>query len=435
MPSSMWVWVVAAAALFGGCPQAAWAQSEVDILLDKLVQKGVLSTDEVGEIRKEIAQTHQERHTELAKELVPDSSRNWRWGGDIRLRNEYRNRTGTGADTNRQRIRFRYGFDAKVSDQLNVGARLATGNTNEPVSTNQSFNGAFNHKNFLLDRALVSYVPDLPGITKLKLSGGIIENPFWGVGALVWDDDLNFDGAAVQWTQELSPTASIFSNSGLCSIQTDVTEAASLWSTQGGVVVKPFPDAPEELLKHLQVTGAIAYHDYHNVTGPYSENNAFAQAGGSTTTTPAAPTTAQLKGNSATVRDFDLLNPSVEIGSQYGKIPFGLFGDWVHNTAMTEEENGFQLGVKVGKARVPFDLTQGWEAGYYFERIEPDAAFGPYVDSDFGNGGTNHRGHVYWIKLATLEASSIQLKYFNAREVSGSKAKTDTFQADWVTKF
>ena len=80
-------------------------------------------------------------------------------------------------------------------------------------------------------------------------------------------------------------------------------------------------------------------------------------------------------------------------------------------------------------------LLKGWEGGYFFQRLAPDATFGPYTDGDFGNGGTNHRGHVWWVTLATMKNSSVQLKYFTTKELKGAKNHADTFQADWVTKF
>ena len=406
-------------------PAAAWASSEVDILLNKLVAKGILTNDDASEIRKEISTTKETRNQELAKELVPDSSRNWTWSGDLRLRNEYRNRTGSGQDVNRQRIRFRYGFDAKVSNDLRVGARLATGTTSDPISTNQSFNTAFNHKTIVLDRAFAAYSPELPGITEFKVAGGIIENPFWTVGQLVWDDDLNFDGAAVHLAKAFGPMVTVFTNDGVFALTTDITEAATLWSAQGGLIIKPFPDAEDGLRKHLKVTGALAYHDYKNVTNPVSEQG----------TTSTIVTAGGFKGNNSDLQDLNLFNPTLEVSTQAADIPFGLFGDLVHNSAAQNGDNGFLIGMKLGKATIPFDLKKGWEGGYYFERLEPDATLGAFTDSDFDGGGTDHRGHVWWVKLATLKNSTLQLKYFNTQGLKGAKNHADTFQADWVTKF
>lgn len=415
-------WLLAGALALGCLPGTALAETEVDILLNKLVEKGILSNVEAGEIRHEISETREARNKELAKDIVPESARNWKWSGDLRLRHEYRNQTGSGQNVNRDRIRFRYGFDAKVADDLRVGARLATGNTTSPISTNQTFDTAFNHKNFLLDRAFVEYHPELPGLDEFRVSGGMIENPFWTVGQLVWDDDLNFDGAAVHLAKAIGPVT-VFTNDGVFWLQTDITEAATLWSTQGGVMVRPFGKDASDPLKSLQATAALAYHDYKNVTNPLSESTALTTAGG-------------LRGNTSGLADMNILNPTFELTSQYQDIPFGLFGDVIHNTALaSSNNNGFQLGLRAGKARVPFDLRKGWEGGYYFERLEPDATLGAFTDSDFANGGTNHRGNVWWVKLAVLKNSTLQLRYLSGVEVKGAKSHVDTLQADWVTKF
>ena len=426
-------WLVVGIAALVSLPGAARAESEVDILLNKLVEKGTLTGVEAGQIRREISETKETRNKQLAKEIVPESARNWSWKGDIRLRNEYRNRTGSGQDINRQRIRFRYGFEGKINDQLKVGARLATGSASDPVSTNQTFNTAFNHVNILLDRAFVTYSPEIPGVTKVSLSGGIIENPFLWVGPLVWDEDLNFQGLAAHVDQQIGPV-NLFANNGLFSLESDISEAATLWSTQEGVIVQPYKDAdPEtpELLKNFKVTGAIAYHDYKNVTNPVSEQI------NSSVPTSIISTAGGTKGNSANLQDINLVNPTFEIASQYADVPFSFFSDWVRNTAATPGmKNGYIFGFKFGKARIPFDLMKGWEAGYYFERLDPDATFGAFSDSDFGNGGgTNHRGSVYWLKLAVLKNSTFGFKYFNTRQVKGAKNNADIAMMDWVTTF
>ena len=438
--------------LVGGLLVSGWsgpafaAKDKVDILLEKLVQKGILTSEEAGSIRQEVVQTEaeasqpnlaatDEAHTKaLAKAILPKWVQDWTWSGDIRLREESRNGTGSGSNVNLQRIRFRLGADAKVSDNLRVGARLATGSGTDPISTNQSFNTSFNRASFLLDRAYVAYTPEVPGLDQVKLTGGIIENPFWTVSEVQWDEDLNFDGAAAHAHTDLGPV-NVFVNGGVFSLQTALTEAASLWSIQGGGVIRPFPDSDAEALNNVTVKGALAYHDYKNVTNPFSENNAFALAGGSSTTTPAAPTATQLKGNTAGVQDFNLLNIAFQVASTIDWLPCKLWWEWVHNTAVAQGNNGFQVGLGMGKAKTPFDLKEGWEAGYYFERLEPDATFGPFAGSDFGASGTNHRGNVWWVKLAMLKNSQVGLKYYSAQEVKQPKSHEDRLQVDWVTKF
>ena len=137
----------------------------------------------------------------------------------------------------------------------------------------------------------------------------------------------------------------------------------------------------------------------------------------------------------------------MEVASIVACMPVSLYGDWVHNTSAPSEDNdGFQVGVKVNKAITPWSLKYGWEAGYYFQQLQRDAEFDEFADSDFNDGGTNNHGHVFWITLATLKNSTFGVKYFIARElekvlIAGSptapdgKDHEDRIQFDWVTKF
>ncbi|MBI2870663.1 MAG: putative porin [Candidatus Omnitrophica bacterium] len=397
------------------CHAQAQALSEMDILLDKLVDKGVLSSVEAGLIRQEIKETKEERDQEIAQDIVPEWSRNWRLKGELRLRDEYRDRTAN-ADFHRQRIRLRLGMEGRVTDELKVEARLATGSLTDPVSTNQTFDDTFSKKTFNLDLAYVEYAPSVAVVESLRLKGGIFENPFWTASPLVWDEELGFAGASGQLEKDLGPVRA-FLNAGAFPIDSDGfgTDNPSLWGGQAGLALKPFESSDTPFLNQLKVKGAFAYYDYKN-----SAKNALVN-------TPS--------GNSAAVDDFNELNPSVEISSKVGALPVSAFGDWVHNASVESDENGYHVGLKLGKAKRPWDLVEGWEAGYFIQRLEPDAAFDGFVDSDFGGGGTNHKGNVFWVKLAVLENSTFGVKYFDTKEVTGSKNHFDTVQMDWVTKF
>ena len=420
-------WLLAAAVILSGLPRPAFAASEVEILLGKLVEKGILTNDEAGSIRQEIAETKDTRNKELAKELIPDSLANWKWKGDIRLREEYRDQEGTGNDRNRQRIRFRYGFDSKVNDQLRVVARIATGQSStggtggDPVSTNQSFDTNFAKKNISLDQAFAEYSPVMPSpYMKVQILGGMFETPFWTVSPLVFDGDLTYDGAAVKFAQTAGP-ATFFTNNGVFSLDTDETEAASLWITQAGASVTPFADSEDEVLKNMKLTTAIAYQDYMNVT-------TAAKAG-----TDIIAREAQ---NTASARDFNQLNPNIELASVVVGMPVSFFGDWVHNfSAGSDLNDGFQVGFKVNKATVPWDLMKGWEAGYAFQELQADAVFDEFAESDFNDGGTNNRGHVFYTTIATLKNSTLGLKYIIAENLKGAKDTENRMQLDWITKF
>ncbi len=108
-------------------------------------------------------------------------------------------------------------MDAKVTDDLKVGARVASGSITDPISTNQTLNTSFNHKTLVLDRAFAEYTPEVVGLNEVKLTGGVMANPFWTLGQLIWDEDLNFDGAAVHLAKEFGPMT-LFTNDGVFSL-------------------------------------------------------------------------------------------------------------------------------------------------------------------------------------------------------------------------
>ena len=425
-------WLLVGALSLCCLPGAARASVEVDMLLEKLVEKGVLTRQDATDLKAEMAEFKDAGNKQLAKEIVPKWALNTEWKGDIRLRNEYRNQEGTGNDRNRQRIRFRYGFASKVGDQIKVGARIATGSSStggtggDPVSTNQSFDTNFVKKNISLDLAYLEYSPTVPGLSS-KLIGGMMENPFWSVSPLVFDGDLSFDGAAVKVSREMGP-ATVFSNIGAFSLDTDETEPASLWITQAGASVTPFPDAEGEILKNLKLSGALAYQDYRNVANATKAGTDIIAREGQ---------------NTASATDFNQINPGVELASKLMGYPVALYGDWVHNTAAgTRNNDGFQIGVKAGKAANPifsfgngFNLKDGWETGYFFQELQADAAFDEFADSDFNDGGTNNRGHAFWLTFATLKSSTFGVKYLIGENLKGAKDVENRVQMDWVTKF
>lgn len=138
-------------------------------------------------------------------------------------------------DRARVRLRARLGVEANLGEGFSIGLRLATGDSNSPVSTNQSFGlanagqgGNFSKYAIWLDRGYLRYelaekAPPQPPPPappdgkdsragskevaaprefvqardrKLVISLGRFDNPFYTPTDIVWDDDLNFDGVA-----------------------------------------------------------------------------------------------------------------------------------------------------------------------------------------------------------------------------------------------
>ncbi len=95
----------------------------------------------------------------------------------------------TTQDRQRLRERFRLGIGAQIDDEWAAGVRLATGNTTNPVSTNQTLGTSLANDSFNLDRAFIRFQP----YSWVTAWLGRFPDP-WFSTDLVWDDDVNFDG-------------------------------------------------------------------------------------------------------------------------------------------------------------------------------------------------------------------------------------------------
>jgi hypothetical protein len=94
---------------------------------------------------------------------------------------------------NRLQLRARLGIEAQVSKGIQIGALLATGDDNSPISTNQSLGGGFGKRDIWLQEAYIRLTPTPWAQATL----GRMPNPFFTT-PLLFDEDLAFDGVAAQ---------------------------------------------------------------------------------------------------------------------------------------------------------------------------------------------------------------------------------------------
>jgi hypothetical protein len=115
--------------------------------------------------------------------------------GDVRLREEpfFGGPSDRSLDQNRERYRLRFNVDAKLNNDISGGFTLASGDANDPISTNQNVTGFYTRKPFFIDRAYVTYNPG--GFRALTVTSGKFSYPWYNT-ELTWDKDLSPEGAA-----------------------------------------------------------------------------------------------------------------------------------------------------------------------------------------------------------------------------------------------
>lgn len=281
--------------------------------------------------------------------------------GDIRLRYESIDEDGL-PERQRGRFRIRVGMSATVNDDVTAIIRLASGGDN-PVSTNQSFDGGFTRKDIGIDLAYVDWTPG----DEWHVYVGKMKNPIHRAGSheLIWDSDLNPEGVAAAY--ESGP---FFGTAGTYFVEERALgDDSLLLAVQGG--------ARFDLTNNAKLAAGAGYYDYTETMGnrPFWNGLPFGNS---------------VDANGRLLFDYNQLELFAELETGIGKLPVSYFVDYVENTEASVNDTGRAFGVRIGKA----DEAGTWQASWAWQELEADAVIGTYTSSDFGDGGTDARGHV-----------------------------------------
>jgi len=376
-------------------------------------------------------------NTALEKSLGKD----YKWLKDLKFKGDYRlryeafnlNAAGNNDDRNRFRMRLRFGFEKKLSDEWKLGFRLATVDAagSERTSTNASFDNAFLYKSIELDRAYATYTPLWGEQYGLEVTAGKFENPFEkGSSKIVWDGDVTPEGAYERASLGLVSTETFDITLPVTLGQFIVQEGngpegadAELFAVQGGLATS-LRDISE---KPIETNHLISYYHWDD----YTSNTNFVAASGNPL-------------NNAT----QLAAEEFRVFEVYNDVSFQVFGlpqskifvDWLINTqnrARTklrgeDEDIAFAFGAKVGKINKKGDI----EAGYEYRHIEANSVPGLFNDSDFGtSSGTNKRGHVISAGYGLTNFLQLNATAFFIDNLLGTDTEIDRYQLDLVYKF
>jgi len=408
--------------------QAPAMAGEVDILVDKLVQHGVLSQKDAQEILKETkVEAEKERRETVAAtrdalmtgkdapfalaSAIPSFITNTKFKGDLRLRYEYSDRDDDGKDSrNRGRYRFRLGMETKVNDKVNVGFALASGGS-DPRSTNQSFGNSFETPDIRLDMAYATYKP----FDWLQLVGGQFENPLWCPSGWLWDGDIRPQGVSASMNHKVGGVE-LFMNNGFWILD----ELSS--SSEDPMMAVVQPGYKIKLGDNAYFKNAFAYYNFIDV-----EDAELDYSAGTNTTNP----------DDTLSDDYDAFVVSGELGFKTGikPMPFAaLYGEYVKNTATSEsEDTGYSAGIKFGHEKVK-DPGQ-WQIATYYEKLEQDAWLDIFPDSDAYGGATNIKSYVAKATYGLMKNVELGAAYYRSKQIDGPSNDEDLLQVDMVFKF
>ena len=427
----------------------ALAQSS-DAIIDKLVEKGILTTKEANELREEADKNFTTSYQ--VKSGMPDWVTALRFNGDFRGRFDgiYSDNAAF-VDRNRFRYRLRFGATAVIKDNFEVGLRLTSAERNEnfggdPISGNVSFGDNASRKFVFFDLVYAKWAPiNTPEWTG-SLTFGKMENPFV-FSDIVFDPDYTPEGGAVQLAHTFNDKHSAkFSGGGF--VLDEISASAndpymvgaqlrfdSVWTK---AIATSFGMAGLAIMGDENLSNAAV----PNVNRGNTRNVLIV---GTSTNQVLAFNFNPIVADAAvtyTLESFWMHN---------APFPIRLGGDYMINPAADGKNWAYSAGITFGKSG-----KKGlWDLAYTYKYLGGDSWYEEMVDSDFGGfygaglpnsgfgagygPGTNLKGHVARFAYSPYDSLTLSIKWYLADLVTPlagvAEYKMNRMQIDAVWKF
>ncbi|MEO8007076.1 MAG: putative porin [Betaproteobacteria bacterium] len=484
---------VAAGAL-GGFVTPVFADMET--LLDKLHEKGVLSDDDYQQMRtearadrraqalKDATQVEKEektKNTAASALKVPDALKSMELYGDLRLR--YENRIARGASdaaTSEERQRWRYalrfGLRGDASDDFFYGLRLDTGtygrsawvtmaDDNSAASTGKASQSNKTSDAIAVGLAFIGWKPT----DWMQIVAGRQSNPLF-TSSMMWDPDINPEGLTEKFSYKLGDNATLFATAGQY-LYTQIGKRSGAWtgakldnpslglgSSQSAMLFAYEVGGAYKFSADASAKAAVNYYKYRLTQDDTVFNTDFQGTGGSA---------ADLG-----IRNLQVVEIPLEVRFPVASMSGAVFGEYAWNidgrnraalsaTPQNDGENkAMMIGLSLASSGVPQGLGQGptlgssakkgtWEVRTYYQRTQQFALDQNMLDSDFFER-TNMAG--YFLAGAYSPANGIitTLRYGNAKRINdtmgtggfnddsadvGTINKYQLIQADLTLKF
>jgi hypothetical protein len=327
------------------------------------------------------------------------------FSGDLRLRHESFFGSGpansaAAQDRHRERYRLRFNVNTKLNDEISGGFTLTSGDTGDPISTNNTETGFFTRKPFSVDRAFATYHPKF--FKLLSVTGGKFAYT-WYRTELTFDNDINVEGGSQQVVWDWKDK--FFSHFGVVGFELPLFEVSGGPDTSilGGQIQTGW-----NLLPHLKATADAAFYDYRNpnsIAQNQTNGNGYATQGTSTGQGGNFGFSAATLTNS-----FGVIDGARQFGSKFGildtifqldvdtglrRFPLTTLFNFAQNTRACEnvgafvaagvaincnprDRQGYWAEAQFGQTKQKGDLR----FGYTFARIEREAVVSAFVASD-----------------------------------------------------
>ena len=306
----------------------------------------------------------------LSDAFAKDIALRWKWKGDFRVRNENIVQDYS-IDRNRSRVRVRLGFEAEVNPTVKAGFQFATTESGDARSSNQTLGDVNSRKALDLDLAYVEWAPN--AATKVTL--GKMKQPLAMTTSYFVDKDINPEGAALAFNH--APTGA-FVNAALF----DLVERSSASDSTAVALQVGLRGKLNDDTSYVLAAGEMKHHNVKNFAVVQS-GSAGGFFGNSTKMGCVGAAT-------CLSNEFEVRNVLAEVTTVVADYPVVAFVDWAENTKAPKFNKALAYGVTLGKASLP----NSWEVGVVSQKVEKDALFGQWIDSDYAAGNTDGDGYT-----------------------------------------
>lgn len=451
-------WAAAAAGTLASAICATNVQSQsADALLDKLVDKGILTPKEANELRDESDAGFRKAYQ--VKSGMPDWVTAFKVNGDFRARYENFNsendsdRRNDGTlnnnafiDRSRFRYRLRLGMVASIKDNFEVGLRLSSSEASggfggDPISGNTTMQDNGSKKFVYLDLAYGKWSFINTKAVTGAITVGKMENPFLFSDA-VFDNDYTPEGLGLNLTYRVNDQHSFKFNAG--GFMLDELSGDSEDPYLYGAQVRWDATWNAHLSSSAGIAALNLVHSQQLTNGAVPAVNRG--------NTRNAGTGALAFHYNPVIVDAALTYTFVDgIPFYKAAFPIKLAGEYMNNTAADDRNQAWQAGVTFGKSG-----KKGlWEVSYRWKELQGDAWYEELTDSDFGafyqgtlpnsgsgtgyGSGTNVRGHIAKFSYSPYDALTLGITYFRTTAINevpvGSVSDMSRLQVDASLKF
>lgn len=388
-------------------------QREIEQLRIELKQQKAIGT--ATQQQAERAEEQAKATEKKATASLPEWVNKFTPFGDLRIRHEgfYDQQVPKSGGKpvharNRERYRWRLGLKYAYSEELGMTARLASGNPDDPISTNQTFGDEWTPKNVNLNWAYLTVAPGKsfgirPGL--ITTNSGKFPNPMFRVDEMVFDDDLAPEGFN-QTIAFLDKPVGALDQVNLHLQEWNFQEVSN--SHDGwmfGGQINPTAHVGDVVLQG----GLGQYYWLHPDLIAQASNTNSVLVLSNLVNTETEDGDETITGFQSGFNQTNVTISATIPNAAGSSMPLQFFGDYVHNfQAVNDHNDGVAGGVRLGKPKEPGD----WAASLMYEWLEREAAVGDFVWSDFNNGGTNVMGPVIRLEYQLFKPLTLAAQSF-----------------------